>query len=901
MLQAAQARYEPPDRAAQIRESCDFCQVQLIKRTGMAKQPIDDSRQPPKTPVAQQRFAERKEALGSDRNSPRPIDSPAGQTPVSPRANAINTTGVSVSDRLRFSDLTLKTLLAEYAPATVLINRKYDVLQFYGATASFLELPDGEPSLNLMALLRRGLRARVRAVVSQAWKVQQTTADPDAHVQRDGRYYACRLVARPVPPDNPDGLLLLSFEEGPELAPADTTAPAAFAAGEDRWRIEQLEYELKASREEQLYQLEELVSTNEELKLVNAEMMSLNTDLASVNEKLEIAREEQRMVNKDLNFVNAKLQGKVTELEISNADIVNLLESSDIATLFLDRALHIKLFNPAMAELMRLRRVDLDRPIADISSRVQSDRFMTDVQHVLDNETRMERVVTYDDNVAPRFFIRRMLPYRAHDHRVAGVVIKFVDITERYRQEKLLEQRVEERTAEVTHSREQLELVLQTADAAVWVMDKNWHRELVTVGMHELMFGALPSDREKSWDWWLERVHPDERESVVSSLEQALAGDGNRWKQDYRFCMAGDTYHWISDIAHISRDNAGVWQRITGAMININDRRMGAILAHVGDALIVFNKHGVLTEFNAVAEQMFGYAANEVIGKRVLQLVAESQRENFRNVALSDRPFRALKLAMRRQQLLAQRKDGTVFPVEVTISPAVALGMVVCVVHDHSEALDLQQKVSEIASWEQENIGRELHDNLGQRLTGLRMLAMHLRTQFPQSALPQMKMLEEIIEQLKDTATEVSRICHGLAPISVAPEGLADALAGLMERIGGSGKVQCHFRTEPGFAIDDSSVAHQLFRIAQEALNNALKYADARNISIELTRSGDQLNLRVEDDGAGFELDGPGKRRGLGLRIMRYRANTIGALLSIDSKPGEGTLINCTYPTSAFS
>jgi PAS domain S-box-containing protein len=454
---------------------------------------------------------------------------------------------------------------------------------------------------------------------------------------------------------------------------------------------------------------------------------------------------------------------------------------------------------------------------------------------------------------------------------------------------------------EVTRKQEQLSLVLQAAGAAVWEMDKERHRELVAVRMHESMFGALPADRKKSWEWWVERIHPDERASVLSSLQQALNGEADRWEQEYRFCMVTDTYHWISDIAHITRDTHGAWQRITGAMIDINARRTAAILSQTGDALIVLDAAGNVAEFNAIAEQMFGYTASEVTDKSALQLVAERQRDGYSKVMRSDQPFRAIKLALRAQQLWAQRKDGTLFPADIKLSPVAALSMVVCVVRDLSEVVKVQQEVGKIASWEQESIGRELHDNLGQRLTGLRMLAMHLRHRCSPSEPLQARILEDIIAQLKDAAIEISRISRGLAPISVAPEGLADALATLMERVNGSGNVQCNFRTVPGINIVDHDVAHQLYRIAQEAVNNALKYAGARNITVSLANNGDQLDLCVKDDGAGFEIDEIITRGGLGLRIMRYRANTIGAQIRIESAPGKGTRITCTFPTSAFA
>jgi two-component system CheB/CheR fusion protein len=228
--------------------------------------------------------------------------------------------------------------------------------------------------------------------------------------------------------------LLVTFEEQ-QTQPASKTVNA-LADTEDSL-VKQLENELKVTREELQSNLEEQETTNEELKAANEEVTSVNEELQSTNEELETAKEELQSMNEELTTVNSQLQDKVNELTGTNSDLANLLRSTDIATLFLDPQLCIKRFTPASRALFKLIATDVGRPLSDITAIVNDNSLLSDAEQVLTKLTPLEKEVHTADNAC---YLRRVLPYRTQDERIDGVVVTYVDITERRRGQEGLRQ-----------------------------------------------------------------------------------------------------------------------------------------------------------------------------------------------------------------------------------------------------------------------------------------------------------------------------------------------------------------------------------------------------------------------------------------------------------------------------
>ncbi len=361
-----------------------------------------------------------------------------------------------VAALLGVSRLTQQLLLERYSPACVLVNRTLEVLYLHGPTDGYLQLPAGEPSTDLLAMAREGLRTRLRAVVRQAVD-QGETAATIARVRRDGKYHHVRITAEPLRhPHEAEGLVLVTFDtDGGQILNLPATnikqvsnlpkPPSAEKTGgletcptsEADQLVAQLEDELRSSREEMQGLIEELETSNEEMKAANEEATSINEELQSTNEELETSKEELQSLNEELTTVNSQLEAKMGELEATNNDLHNLLTSTEIATVFLDRQFRIKRFTPAATGLMRLIPSDIGRPLSDIVLNFDDPDLPADVEAVLARLTQMEKEIQTGDGA---WYTRRVLPYRTEDNRIDGVVITLTDITDRKRAEEVTQQ-----------------------------------------------------------------------------------------------------------------------------------------------------------------------------------------------------------------------------------------------------------------------------------------------------------------------------------------------------------------------------------------------------------------------------------------------------------------------------
>ena len=335
-----------------------------------------------------------------------------------------------------------RMLLESYAPASVVIDEKLDIVLFYGHTGNYLEAPPGAPNVNIMRMARWGLRLKLRAAIHLASKQKRKVIETGVRVKNHDSFHEIDLVVQPID----DGavastFLLISFQDAaPRVSTVEQVDDPSAGSSEDPILLH-LENELKNTQEYLQASVEELETANEELKSSNEELLSMNEELQSTNEELETAKEESQSVNEELETVNAELNRKVEELDCLNNDMANLLSSLQIATIFLGNDLRIKSFTPAITEIFHLIQSDIGRPITDIAQRIAYDQMAVDVQVVLRNLSVIERQVQTENGDWCKLEIR---PYRTLDNVIDGVVITFVDITGLKRTEQALREGAEQ-------------------------------------------------------------------------------------------------------------------------------------------------------------------------------------------------------------------------------------------------------------------------------------------------------------------------------------------------------------------------------------------------------------------------------------------------------------------------
>jgi two-component system CheB/CheR fusion protein len=327
-------------------------------------------------------------------------------------------------------DQCARNALEKYSPAYVVINRQHEVLRFSGRTGHYIEHSPGAASLNLFNILRKDLLPMVRAAVHQAFASRQPVVHEDLVVAINDHSKIVNLIIEPIFQETDGELYAVAFQDRGFVGRASTRAETSEASDV---RAQALERELRGTRTQLQSTIDDLEAANEELKSANEEYQSVNEEFQSTNEELESAKEELQSINEELTTINGELNAKNEALTEVNSDIKNLLDSTEIATLFLDNVLCIKNFTPTMAEVFHVRAGDRGRPITDIVSRLGYADLEQDVKAVLRSLSMVEREVAVGQG-GP-IFVMRIRPYRTVTDVIDGVVITFVDITDRKREE----------------------------------------------------------------------------------------------------------------------------------------------------------------------------------------------------------------------------------------------------------------------------------------------------------------------------------------------------------------------------------------------------------------------------------------------------------------------------------
>ena len=337
-----------------------------------------------------------------------------------------------VARRPALSGLMLRQMVDEhvlerFSPPHVVVNRDGDVVYYSNRTGKYLEAPAGAPTRQLLTMARKGLRLDLRTLFREAVESGQSVTHEGFTLEAgDDNVQVVNVTIEPMP-DRGDGeqplYLVLFSDQGPALSREQATQRGR--VGEDGAAVE-LERELRETRDRLQSLIEEYETALEELKSSNEELVSVNEEMQSTNAEMEASKEELQSVNEELHTVNAELSNKVEALDHANADLRNLFESTNVATVFLDRDLLIRSFTPAVGKIFNILPSDRGRPITDLASRLNVAGLSEGIAQAFAGAA-IERRVDSDDGAT--HYLVRIAPYRGAEQKIEGVVMSYVDVT----------------------------------------------------------------------------------------------------------------------------------------------------------------------------------------------------------------------------------------------------------------------------------------------------------------------------------------------------------------------------------------------------------------------------------------------------------------------------------------
>jgi two-component system CheB/CheR fusion protein len=593
---------------------------------------------------------------------------------------------VRARERLSYVELHQK-LLEQFAPPSVVVNEDYDIVHLSDNAGRFLQITGGEPSNNLLKLVRPELRLDLRTALYQAVqnRTQIQTASLSVKVD-DGTVVKVRISIRPVlrEGDASRGFILVVFEEGGiadiAIGSENRTATEPIAS--------QLEEGLMRSKSQLRATVEQYEIQQEELRASNEELQAMNEELRSAAEELETSKEELQSVNEELTTVNQALNTKIEELSQANNDFTNLMNSTDIGTIFLDRSLRVNVFTPRARDVFNLIASDIGRPLMDITSKLTEPNLFSDIHNVIKTLHKVDREV---QSVDGKYYTMQILPYRTSEDKLDGVVITFLDITER-------------------------------------------------------------------------RAATNQLQRVNENIEKTVQ----------------------ERTSDLSETNANLW-------IEVYERR-----------------------------------ESELGRTRLLNQLLTSQEQ------------------------------------------------------------------------ERHRLARDLHDQLGQQLTAIRLKLEGLRSESGKrrQLSADVTSILSILDQLD---SDIDFLAWELRPVVLDDLGLREAIKLYVERWKDHVGVPADFHSS-GLDHDrlPTEVENNLYRITQEALNNAAKHSGCSHVSVLLERLDDHVMLIIEDDGVGFGPEQETERTDqiFGLSGMRERAALIEAKFEIESIPEKGTTVFVKVPLS---
>ena len=398
------------------------------------------------------------------------------------------------------------------------------------------------------------------------------------------------------------------------------------------------------------------------------------------------------------------------------------------------------------------------------------------------------------------------------------------------------------------------------------------------------------------------REHRRLRRAVGSPIEIGSGGDfpdiSFIWEmKDYRKMSKVELLAWIEKLKSKHATRARSQRERAASALRDSEERLRAILETAVEGIITIDERGIVESFNLAAERIFGFKAAEVIGKNISMLMPSPHHEQHDSYLANYRHSGHAKIIGIGREVSGRRKDGTIFPMDLSVSEVrlAEQRLFTGFIRDITERKRLEKEILEISEREKRRIGHDLHDGLCQHLAGVEMMSQVLEQKLASRSPDAARRAGEIAKNVREAISQTRSLARGLSPVTIESEGLMSALQELAENTGKIFSVSCRLDCDPPVSVADHAVATHLFRLAQEAVANAIKHGRAKKISILLAADRGRVILKVDDDGTGFSAE-IFKSKGMGLRIMQSRVGMMDGTLAIERNPDGGASVICSVP-----
>lgn len=831
-----------------------------------------------------------------------------------------------------------RVVLKKYAPPGVVVNESMEILQFRGPIGPYLELAPGRASLHLLKVARKEFVPELRTAVNQAKKTHALVRRQAVEFRRNGQPKSVNISVETLESSGNRQYLILFERTTPSVSPQRKVAGKFQVMGRTaKGEIAQVRRKLATAEEHLRSVIESKEASDEEYQSANEEILSANEELQSTNEELETSKEELQSANEELNTVNDELHNRNLEIERANSDMNNLLASTTLPVVMVDRSLRIRRLTIASAKVLKILPSDTGRPITDIRWDINVPNLRELIAEVIDTLAPKEFEVQDKEH---HWYSLQIRPYRTTDDKIDGAVVVLSDVDALKRLTERL-QKSKEFTEDILDTvREPLAVLatdlkvlyvnpsfLKNFRANRWEIEGKvlndmgngqWNIPKLRAALEEVLSKDSPLvDFEIEHDFPglgvktmllnAQRIidgHSDEPMMLLAIediTERKLVETALRESEE-RFRMLANTIPqlaWMADpTGSIFWYNQG-WYDYTGTVPKQMEG-WGWQSVHDPEVLPkVLERWRESIATGKPFEMVFPLRGADAVFRSFLTRVSPMRNSDGKvvrwfgtNTDITEQRNAELALQEAKSDLETRVKERT-FELELRNSEVLV----------QSEQLhELSASLMRAQDEERRRISRELHDSLGQYLASAKMSLESLKR--PDATEKESQNLQHLVDTLDKCLTETRTISHLLHPPLLDEIGFSSAAKWYAEGFSDRSGIHVNLNIPHDLKRLSGALELALFRILQESLTNIHRHSHSQSVDIQLELDADKnVRLQVKDHGQGlpselldrFRSDGTGV--GVGLRSMRERISELGGKFEIQSDK-NGTLIRVTAPIS---